>query len=86
VPCGEALRRPPLRELDHLVAQCVDVTAGVLALDLDHDLVERRLDVPGELVPLLRDDRERLEVVVQLAREIVDLCGRRPGVPRRRRS
>ncbi len=30
-----------------------------LRLDLDHDLMQRRLDVVAELVALLRDDRER---------------------------
>ena len=69
-PRMDALARPLLREREQL---------GIvhLARHLDHDLPHRRLDVAAELVPLLRDDRERLHLVVQQPREVVDLRLRR---------
>ncbi len=65
------------------ISLCEDVrlVACVFLWHLDHDLVDRGLDVGLELVPFLRHDRERRRKLPKSHRELVDLGGRRvsPG-------
>ena len=47
--------RPAVRRRDDPLAVSSEGSSPFSAVDLDHDLVQRRLDVVAELVPLLRD-------------------------------
>jgi hypothetical protein len=73
---------PAVRRRDDPVGCLGGYLAAALGVDLDHDLVHRRLDVVAELVPRLRDHRERGNVGAQCVGEVVDLRRRRvaPGV------
>src|SRR5438067_2934614 len=73
---GDARLRPLVGGGHELSAELLGPLAHELARDLDHDLVEAGLDGVAELVPVLRDDRERRDRVPELRGEVVDLGGR----------
>ena len=65
--------RPAVRRRDDPIGSLARGLVAVLGLDLDHDLVHRRLDVVAELVSPLCDHGEGGDVGAQSAGEVVDL-------------